>query len=289
MRSDRLGGPPLNYFFVTGNPKSGTTWMQLLIDAHPQAVCSGEGHFIELFVDPLLKMKEGYNHRLRLGVERVYQGKRYYDDLTTDNVIAIARQFIVEAISRRAGPETLAVGDKTPRHNLRLGDLNAIFPQARLINIVRHPYDVAVSRLHHARRAGMPEALEQGSRAHLDHVTNAAKAWMGGQASVARFQARQPGVLLEVRYEDMLDDPHAGAVAIFRHIGVSDAADAVAAAVAASDFEAQSGRKRGEAHDTSFFRKGIAGDWKGTLDPAAIGVLNELCGPAFTKLGYEPA
>ncbi len=279
----------MNYFFVTGNPKSGTTWMQLLIDAHPQATCSGEGHFMELFLDPLIRMKEGYNQRLRLGVERVFQGKRYYADLTNQTVATMTRQFVLNAISQRAGPETLAVGDKTPRHNLRLGDLHAIFPEARLINIVRHPYDVAVSRLHHARRAGMPEALEQGSKAHVDHVTNAAKAWIGGQASVARFQTRHPGVLLELRYEDMLEDPHTGAAAIFRHIGVSDEAGLVAAAVKASDFETQSGRKRGEAHETSFFRKGVAGDWQGTLDAAAIAVLNEICGEAFEKLGYAAA
>ena len=279
----------MRYFFVTGNPKSGTTWMQFLIDAHPEAVCSGEGHFVEMFLDPLIKMKEGYNHRLRLGFERVYQGKRFYDDLTNPDIIALTRDFIIKAISQRVDSGTLAVGDKTPRYNLRLGDLKVLFPEARFVNIVRHPYDVAVSRLHHARRAGMPQALEQGSAAHLEHVTNAASAWNAGQKSVAAFQARHPGQLLEVRYEDMLDDPHTGAAAIFRHIGVSDAPDLVAAAVAASDFEAQSGRKRGEAHDTSFFRKGIAGDWKGVLDERAIAVLDEVCGPLYRKLGYEAA
>lgn len=263
--------------------------MQLLIDAHPQAACSGEGHFMEMFLDPLLKMREGFNHRLKLGVERVYQGKRYYDDLGMDDIIALTQRFVIDAISKRAGPQTLAVGDKTPRHNLRLGDLSAVFPEARFINIVRHPYDVAVSRLHHARRAGMPEALVQGTAAHLEHVRNAAKAWTSGQASVARFQAKNPSRLFEVRYEDMLEDPHTGAAAIFRHIGVSDDAGLVAAAVQASDFETQSGRKRGDAHETSFFRKGIAGDWKGNLDPAAIGVLNETCGPLFKPLGYEAA
>src|SRR5215831_18654517 len=32
-------------FFVGGSPKSGTTWLQLLLDSHPSVSCSGEGHF----------------------------------------------------------------------------------------------------------------------------------------------------------------------------------------------------------------------------------------------------
>lgn len=279
----------MQYFFVSGNPKSGTTWMQLLIDAHPEAVCSGEGHFVEMFLDPLLQMRTGYNERLKLGVERVYQGKRYYADLTTRRILDMTREFTVQAISQRAGPETKAAGDKTPRYNHRLGDMHVLFPQARFINIVRHPYDVAVSRLHHARRAGLAEVLQQGSAVNREHVTNAAKMWAHGQARVAAFQEKHAQVLLEVRYEDMLENPHAGAAAIFRHIGVSDDAAAVAAAVHASAFETQSGRKPGEEHETSFFRKGVAGDWQGTLDDGALAILDEICGPLYRKLGYAPA
>ena len=284
-----MGTPPLRYFFVTGNPKSGTTWMQFLIDAHPQAVCSGEGHFIETFLDPLVKMKEEFNRKQRLSFERVYQGKRFYDDLTNADIIGLTRGFILKAISQRTTSQTKAIGDKTPRNNLRLGDLKAVFPEANFVNIVRHPYDVAVSRLHHARRAGMPEALRQGTAEHIQHVTNAAQAWSAGQERVAKYRALGRGDLLEVRYEDMLADPILGAKAIFRHIGVSDTQTWVEAAVAASDFEALSGRKRGEAHDTSFFRKGIAGDWQGVLDPAAIAILDEICGPLYRALGYEGA
>jgi hypothetical protein len=275
----------LQYFFVTGNPKSGTTWMQLLIDAHPQAVCSGEGHFMT-FLDLMVKMKNEFNRRQQLQFERVYQGKRYYSDITNADIVALTREFIVKAISQRMTKQTKAVGDKTPRNNLRLGDLKVVFPEARFVNIVRHPYDVAVSRLHHARRAGMPEALAQNTDKHHEHVRNAATAWADGQANVARYRALGRGDLLEVRYEDMLEDPYPGAKAIFRHIGVGDAQAWIDAAVAASDFKALSGRERGEAHETSFFRKGVAGDWKGVLDERAIAILDEVCGPLYRELGY---
>src|ERR1700722_16518864 len=32
-------------FFIGGAAKSGTTWLQLLLDRHPAISCNGEGHF----------------------------------------------------------------------------------------------------------------------------------------------------------------------------------------------------------------------------------------------------
>jgi hypothetical protein len=41
-------------FFVGGTIKSGTTWLQLLLDAHPQVSCNGEGNFTESGLAPTL-------------------------------------------------------------------------------------------------------------------------------------------------------------------------------------------------------------------------------------------
>src|SRR5258708_37063843 len=34
-------------FFVGSTPKSGSTWLQVMLNAHPDISCSGEGHFID--------------------------------------------------------------------------------------------------------------------------------------------------------------------------------------------------------------------------------------------------
>jgi hypothetical protein len=41
-------------FFVGGYPKSGTTWLQLLLNAHPEVSCIGEGH-LPHHLEPLLR------------------------------------------------------------------------------------------------------------------------------------------------------------------------------------------------------------------------------------------
>jgi hypothetical protein len=40
--------------FVGGVAKSGTTWLQILLDLHPNISCKGEGHFPNRFA-PLLR------------------------------------------------------------------------------------------------------------------------------------------------------------------------------------------------------------------------------------------
>ena len=64
--------------FVCGAPKSGTTWLQRVLDAHPQIQCSGEGHFIERFTVLLAQVMRGYASHMGLVADRVYEGKPYY-------------------------------------------------------------------------------------------------------------------------------------------------------------------------------------------------------------------
>jgi Sulfotransferase family len=47
----RLAGCQL--FFVGGAPRSGPTWLQLLLDSHPVVCCRGEGLFQKHLADPL--------------------------------------------------------------------------------------------------------------------------------------------------------------------------------------------------------------------------------------------
>ena len=39
--------------FVSGYAKSGTTWLQLLLNAHPQIACRGEGHIANVLAREL--------------------------------------------------------------------------------------------------------------------------------------------------------------------------------------------------------------------------------------------
>lgn len=279
-------------FFVSGAPKSGTTWLQRILDAHPEVVCSGEGHFVEKVIAPLVKMKDEFNAKLEMDSERVFEGKPYYDPLADNDVAPLARNLILHVMGKRVrGPEIKAVGDKTPRYTHGLNSLAALFPQARFVNIVRHPADVAVSMLHHAYRVGNADALTLDTTVHRQLASNSANAWRNAQTYVAAFQAKQPGRLLQVRYEALQADGPGVIAEVFRFLGVHDGAEVVETALAESSFEKLSGRKPGDENPTSFFRKGVVGDWKGQLDAEALKVIEEQCGELMKVEDYalEPA
>ncbi|SEQ34820.1 Sulfotransferase family protein [Faunimonas pinastri] len=273
-------------FFVSGAPKSGTTWLQKLLDAHPEIVCSGEGHFVEKLAAPLMNVRNEYNRHMQLVAERVYQGKPYYQPMGGRETLGLARSFILQLMGKRQTPETRALGDKTPRYTQFLPDLNVLFPEALFLNIVRDPRDVTVSRLHHARRAGYAAALDPASDDYRQLVKNAAEAWLAAQQKVDAFAQAHPSRLLEVRYEDLLERPEAEAAKAFLFLGVGHVPDVVTAAVTASSFEALSGRKRGEESGSSFFRKGVAGDWVDVLDAAALRTVRAICGDGMDRKGY---
>lgn len=273
-------------FFVSGAPKSGTTWLQMLLDAHPELVCSGEGHFIERLYAPLKRMQADYDGHMKLVAERVYQGRPYYAGLPDTQLDAAARRIMLDMIRQRATPQTKALGDKTPRYHEFLRQLLLLFPEARFIDIVRDPRDVTVSRLHHAVRAGHADALEAGSEQYLTLVRNSAMAWRAARSNVAAFAQAHPGRLLQLRYEDLLLQPEEGASGAFRFLEVRNTRGVVQKAVEASSFEALSGRKRGQEDPTSFFRKGVAGDWEGVLDDWALAAITAACGDGMERHGY---
>ena len=277
-------------FFVSGAPKSGTTWLQRILDAHPEVVCSGEGHFVEQIVRPLVKMKGDFNAKLAMDAERVFEGKPYYEPLGDAEVAPLARSLILHVMSKRAkGREPKALGDKTPRYTHGLASLSSLFPKARFVNIVRHPYDVAVSMLHHAFRFGHEDALQLGTQTHHTMVGNSASAWLHAQHNVGEFRKAHPGRLLQIRYEDLKADGPEVMGKVFRFLSVSDKAEVVEAALSESSFEKLSGRKAGEENPRSFFRKGVVGDWQGRLDDEALRIIGERCGDLMKREGFDQA
>ena len=276
--------------FVSGSPKSGTTWLQKTLDAHPAIACAGEGHFVEQIVNPMVRLLRGYNDKLRQVDERVFQGKAPYQPLDEKEIVQIARELVIKLMLRQQPPTGISwLGDKTPRYTEGLKELRILFPGARFIHIVRDPRDVAVSRLFHARRAGYEDALTAGTATYYEMVTNAATSWALHNGNVETFAAatsRNAAILQRVRYEDMLADFDGVVSGLFAFLGVDNGPSVVASVREATDFERLSGRKQGDEDPASFFRKGIAGDWQGRLDARALDIVATHCGPLLRTMGY---
>jgi len=181
------GAPPLEEspVFIVAFPRSGTTLLELTLDAHPALVSMDEQPFVQAALDDLIAEGAAYPERMaalspsQLAAIR----SRYWERVRTKAAVGPGRRLV----------------DKNPLNILRLPVIRRLFPEAPILLAVRHPHDVILSCfMQHFRTpdfallcADLP-TLALGYRRTFDF-------WYGQTALLA------PRVL-ELRYENFTAD-----------------------------------------------------------------------------------
>ena len=266
-------------FFVGGAPRSGTTWLQQMLNAHPEVCCRGEGLFLHHFTIPL--------ERLAADRARVIDGKNRdlfghtggFPNFAQPDIEHLAATAILLGLNAMAPPDSArAIGEKTPENVFFFPRLHGMFPDARFIAIARDPRDALSSAWHFfAKAQGQDQlefirsalpSMESGSRAILD----VARAW--------------PNHCRVVTYERLRADPVPVLRTLFGLLGVESGRSVVEQIVAATEFSAATGRAAGQTREGVFHRRGIVGDWRESLTPAAETMIMDMLGWSFAPFGW---
>ena len=122
-------------FFIGGTIKSGTTWLQLLPDAHPDVSVNGEGHFFDLLAPVLGMALDTHDRLITEKNESIFNELDGYPRLTENKVLYVAActiaAFLVEQSRHKAA---LAVGEKSPDNMLHFAKFHTVFPTAKFSN-----------------------------------------------------------------------------------------------------------------------------------------------------------
>lgn len=188
--------------FIVGMPRSGTTLLSCMLDAHPQLAISPETHFYTRCRPEAHSADEPINaawHCLRqqLGVREI--------DLTEEELDRMWGR--LERKNRSSPPDLLramcstyaersgaeAWGEKTPNHLDHVPTILEDFPEAAILCIVRDPRDVCLSL------RGMPW--------NRDSLPESARKWRRYARLSEKFQRDYPNQFRQFRYEDLLVDP----------------------------------------------------------------------------------
>jgi hypothetical protein len=314
--------PPV--FFIVGHGKSGTTWLKTLLNAHPEVLCKGEGRFfnrewhredlrdIEAKVPPrTLYGALSSSQDLTLWMQRSVWGRGEDTEQLLAGLTRAATDYFLQRELAKSGKRI--VGDKTPflvGSNV-LEEIKEIYPEAKVIHIIRDGRDVEVSWMHHrwnrsADRGGVqilnPTEKERRDAYFSDTQRHAEMSWFDEDEfrRTARLWSSQvdgavregPELLdenyTEVRYETLLHDTEAQARRLLDFIGADSDEKTVRRCIRRSSFRKLSkGRRRGEEDPTSFFRKGVAGDWKNVFTEKDKQIFKEETGDLLVQLGYE--
>ena len=279
----------LQIFFVVGASKSGTTWVQKLYDGHPRIVCRSEGHFSDQLLPALAEAISTYNrqsdaYRSRAEAFGYPADFPSYDGEQLGYLYASAIALAFD--SWAADADIDCIGEKTPEHILALDQLGALFPECRFVHIIRDGRDAAASGWHHNLQWS-PDAATIRDKGFVWYVSEFAKSWADRISTARAYGQTHPDRYLEIRYEDLHARPEPIIDEMLEFLGADGSAPSIQQCMEAGSFESLSkGRSRGEEDRSSFFRKGVIGDWKTQFDAAATAAFEGEAGALLSELGY---
>jgi Sulfotransferase family len=192
--------------FVQGAPRSGTTWLVMLLATHPQiAGVEAESHLFEYGVDRLFDNLEQRNKNLRGLVSYVHREQLV--DLMRDLCDGV---FMAMRSNVGGGSEAEFVVEKTPT-SFRQGSLDLrrkleCYPDASYLHIVRDGDAVTRSLM---RAPWMPDRSEEACNRHWRECVGFTRDTLSDHP---RYR--------EVSYEELRGDPGKAAGELFDWLGV---------------------------------------------------------------------
>jgi hypothetical protein len=274
-------------FFIGGAPRSGTTWLQQMLDAHPDVSCRGEGLYGKEFAVPLERLMAERRQALEAKNQRLFQHTGGYPLPGRDQTEFLLGTAILLGLRQQcAEGRFLAVGEKTPENVFLLPRIKRLFPAARLIAIARDPRDLLASAWHVFQQ--MPPGQDEVA-AKIAFIRSALPSLGEGARATLALCRDYPDDVIAVTYEALRADPGPILARLFRFLGVSDAGDIVDDCLARTDFtRLTGGRPPGVEENGAFLRKGVVGDWPSTLTPAMNDMVLRDLGWMFPHFGWRP-
>lgn len=182
---DTAPGSGASPVFIVGFPRSGTTMLEQMLDAHPGYASMDERAILQRCIEWMEA-----------------QGKRYpYDlgELDEAQVEAMRQVYwseIAKVIALAPGQQLV---DKNPLNMLRLPMIVRLFPNARIILALRHPCDVLLSCYMQNFRSPAFMVLCSSLERLAKSYVNAMRFWIHHQALL------QPDLLV-LKYEETVAD-----------------------------------------------------------------------------------
>jgi hypothetical protein len=300
-------------FFLFGRGKSGTTWTAKIFRAHPDCAFVGERRLFEN-VDGNRRLLEQFLSPEQFSEWHEFSayGILHKEDLEIkfelSRIISDYLYLKSIALNQEKLSNETHLGEKIAVTRLddtifTLVNLVKIYPNAKIVHIVRDGRDVAVSQLYHiyrnAKSSGIiPDELEsliksmesgQGitSQFSLNYYVECANNWSQISAQIEELGSRIYGErFLTLRYEDLLGEFEKTVKTMFDFLGLSSTDKLISGLREVTSFENISGRKNGQQDAASFFRKGVAGDWRNSMAKADQEKFGQIAGNALKLFGY---
>lgn len=189
--------------FLVGFPRSGTTLLDTLLDAHPEVASIEERPAFEQATEVLSRAGSDYP----VGME----------SLASHDLARLQTRYGEEVRSFLPAGFGGVVLDKLPLRLLRVPLIQRLFPEAPILFVLRHPCDVVLSNV-------MQQYRPNEAFIHFDTVEDAARTYDRVMRVWRGIVERMPLRVHYVRYEALVADPEQQLVAACAALGIAPVA-----------------------------------------------------------------
>lgn len=267
---------------MVGCPRSGTSWLQVLLSQHPKVATTPETHLFSAYLKHLGEAWERHKSlKRRIGMIELLSDDDFYQMCG-----AFAGRVFQKIAETNPGAEVVL--EKTPDHVHYAPLILRLLPEAWFLHIIRDPRSVVSSLV--------AAAQSWGAGWWSSSIVDNALQW-SSDVKLGRQIATLTPRYYEVRYEDLLGDAGPKTLqGIFAWLELpADLAFCQSALKACSiDQMRQEGKdirdyKTLKSYQPGFVRKGQPDAWKQELSQTQIAIIEYLVGDLMRECGYLPS
>ena len=269
-----------NGVVLLGVPRSGTTLIARLLDAHPCIACPGETYLLKACA----RFIESDTMPNGLGVG-VLQGVRGLKGEAED-VMRTVRDWTIDLLASHA----IAQGkthwaEKTAVNVFYLDEIESLFEHhVRFVVVLRHGLDVAASLLELSDKVGgFYRELHEWIVRHRHPVEAFVRMWAERTTALLDFIERHAARARVVRYEDLVGDPERAMNEIFQFVGVTEQRGLAERALARPT---ELGIGDWKAAQLTTVRTDSIDRWRRLMTPQ-IPTLSRIANPVLERAGYS--
>jgi Sulfotransferase domain. len=186
--------------FVLGMPRTGTTLVERILASHPLVQSAGE---LNTFGLELMRLARGTGSHPPAGRIEFVRSTAKLD------FCQLGEAYLRGVQPLRDGRPRFV--DKLPFNFLYAGLIHLALPRARIVHLQRHPLDTCYAVYKQLFRDAYPFSYD------LDEL---ARYFVGYRSLMDHWRRAMPGVVLDVRYEDLVDDLEGQSRRLLGHCGL---------------------------------------------------------------------
>lgn len=265
---------------ILGTPRSGTTLLRRILNAHPAIACPGETCLLTACARFL--QTETVADGVDFGVVSGLAFAGYEPEETLDRLRQFAFGFLEEHANKQGKARW---AEKTAVDVFHLGEIERLCADhVQYVCVVRHGLDVACSLLEFSDRGfTYLSELHDYVKQHARPLEAFANAWADSNEKLLEFIDRNAKNTILIRYEDLVADADQVLADLFAYLGESYDGEVLKAA---SEAPRSVGFGDWKAYSQREINAGSVQRWK-SLPPNTASRLAAICNPVLERLGYE--